>query len=200
MQTLVLRLLDMGAMEPFGVFGRVTLKSISDTLEQVSVARWRLSLCIVRLSGFVCHTGFRLVEDTSIENEHRWDLQPECLFLGSRRLWAGVPNESPRHERERGQSATGALLVVKPTVCCFRGRKRTSRCKGSNQFFTRHRRVWYKNRRPQAPRLISHSAVPPKQSSSCGRLLRSNGPDRERHRRAVLNTWTHEARLQAIWV
>ncbi|CAN0089500.1 unnamed protein product, partial [Hapterophycus canaliculatus] len=36
LQTLVLRLLDMGAMEPFGAFGRVTLKSIADTLEQVA--------------------------------------------------------------------------------------------------------------------------------------------------------------------
>lgn len=36
LQTLVLRLLDMGVVEPFGTFGRVTLKSISDTLEQVA--------------------------------------------------------------------------------------------------------------------------------------------------------------------
>ena len=36
LQTLVLRLLDMGAVEPFGVFGRVTLGSIADTLEQVA--------------------------------------------------------------------------------------------------------------------------------------------------------------------
>lgn len=35
LQTLVLRLLDMGAMEPFGAFSRVTLKSIAETLEQV---------------------------------------------------------------------------------------------------------------------------------------------------------------------
>lgn len=36
LQILVLRLLDMGAVEPFGVFGRVTLKSIANTLEQVA--------------------------------------------------------------------------------------------------------------------------------------------------------------------
>eukprot|EP00903_Cladosiphon_okamuranus_P016144 g14899.t1 len=36
LQTLVLRLLDMGAVEPFGVFGRVTLASVADTLEQVA--------------------------------------------------------------------------------------------------------------------------------------------------------------------
>ncbi|CAN0245138.1 unnamed protein product [Ectocarpus fasciculatus] len=36
LQTLVLRLLDMGAVEPFGAFGRVTLRSIADTLGQVA--------------------------------------------------------------------------------------------------------------------------------------------------------------------
>ncbi|CAN0259152.1 unnamed protein product [Scytosiphon promiscuus] len=36
LQTLVLRLLDMGAVESFGAFGRVTLRSIADTLEQVA--------------------------------------------------------------------------------------------------------------------------------------------------------------------
>ncbi|CAM9861147.1 unnamed protein product, partial [Ectocarpus sp. 8 AP-2014] len=36
LQTLVLRLLDMGAVEPFGAFGRLTLRSIADTLGQVA--------------------------------------------------------------------------------------------------------------------------------------------------------------------
>lgn len=37
LQTLVLRLLDVGAMESFGTFARVTLASIAETFEQVRV-------------------------------------------------------------------------------------------------------------------------------------------------------------------
>lgn len=56
-QTLVLRLLDIGAMEPFGAFTRVTLKSIAETLEQVGSIGWSVGVC-----WFTQHAGFLFFE------------------------------------------------------------------------------------------------------------------------------------------